>query len=288
MANNQIKNILDEFVKYQDKVLAEAERLIYSNVSLHRRGKGRKDKSHDFQIWIRRTANGSKATNAGDESVDLEFRDSKRNPSNQNYSMLMLPTGHFRQKENYLQAIDGDLDLIGQRTTSKLQMVSPKFRGVEKDSYCGAKPSLRILVREKVENTLLGLGTNRSAGWMTLPIQVDRWHMVLIWSMATKSSDGRTFYGMPDMNSDIAIDQKSWTTNSVAWITGDCIQSQIGSPPDYLNRGCSKNWLFKEAWSLVWERLRGFNKFSAKMNTGVEKGSSALSAIVIPTDKNLF
>jgi CHAT domain-containing protein len=267
------QKFLDEFGKYQDKVLAEAERLDYSNVS-YIAGQSRKDKFTISDLDIEDGELVFKATNAGDESVTWESGIPKEILRTKNYFYANATHGALSTESKLFAAID---EILIYGKTSKLQNGLPQIRGVEKD-FTVEPNQVFDLSEENVENTLLGLGQTGERWMNDLPIQVTVTHGNLVYARYPVMAGH--FYGDAILNSEYAIDKKLNNELSRLHSLG-LYPGQIGSHQIILNRGCSKTD-FQGGLIVGLGKTGELNSFQL-MNT-VEKGVARYLTICNPTD----
>lgn len=264
---------LDEFGKYQEKVLAEADRLDYSNVS-YIAGQSRKDKFTISDLEIEDGELVFKATNAGDESVTWESGIPKEILRTKNYFYANATHGALSTESKLFAAID---EILIYGKTSKLQNSLPQVRGVEKD-FVAEPNQVFDLSEENVENTLLGLGQTGERWMNDLPIQVTVTHGNLVYARYPVMAGH--FEGDAILYSESAIDKKLNNELSRLHSLG-LYPGVIGTHQIILNRGCSKGDF--QGGVIVGLGKTGELTSFQLMNT-VEKGISRYLTICNPTD----
>lgn len=264
---------LDEFGKYQAKVLAEAEKIDYSNVC-YIAGQSRKDKFTISDLEIEDAKLIFKATNAGDESVTWESGIPKSILLAKNYFYANATHGALSTESKLFAAID---EILVYGKTSKLQNSLPQVRGVEKD-FIVEPNQVFDLSEQNVENTLLGLGESGERWMNDLPIQVTVTHGNLIYARYPVMAGH--FEGDAILYSESAIDRKLNQELSRLHSLG-LYPGPIGTHQIVLNRGCSKSDF--QGGVIVGLGKTGELTSFQLMNT-VEKGVSRFLTICNPVE----
>jgi len=267
------QRFLDEFGKYQAKVLAESEQLDYSNVS-YIAGQSRKDKFTISDLEIVDDKLIFKATNAGDESVTWESGIPKAILQSKNYFYANATHGALSTEIKLFAAID---EILIYGKTSKLQNSLPQIRGVEKD-FTAVESQVFDLSEENVTNTLLGLGQTGERWMNDLPIQVTVTHGNLVYARYPVLAGH--FEGDAILNSEYAVDKKLNNELSRLHSLG-LYPGGIGTHQIILNRGCSKTD-FQGGVIVGLGKAGELNSFQL-MNT-VEKGVARFLTICNPAD----
>jgi hypothetical protein len=264
---------LDEFGKYQAKILAEADQMDYSNVS-YIAGQSRKDKFTISDIEIEDSKLVFKATNAGDESVTWESGIPKEIIRSKNYFYANATHGALSTESKLFAAID---EILIYGKTLKLQNSLPQIRGIEKD-FTAVPNQVFDLSEDNVQNTLLGLGQSGERWMSDLPIQVTVSHGDLIYGRYPVLTGH--FEGDGILNGEYAIDKKLNFELSRLLSLG-LYPGAIGTHQIVLNRGCGKGDF--QGGVIVGLGMTGELTSFQLMNT-VEKGVSRYLTICNPSD----
>lgn len=264
---------LDEFGKYQAKILAEGENIDFTNVS-YIAGQSRKDKFTISDLDIEDNELVFFATNAGDESVTWESGIPKEILRSKNYFYANTTHGALSKETKLFAAID---EILIYGKTLKLQNSLPQIRGIEKEFV--PTPNLVFdLSEENVENTLLGLGESGEKWMSDLPIQVSVSHGDLIYARYPVLTGHFEEDGI--LNGEYAIDKKLNFELSRLLSLG-LYPGAIGTHQIVLNREGGKGDF--KGGVIVGLGLTGELTSFQLMNT-VEKGVSRYLTICNPTE----
>ncbi len=264
---------LEQFGIYQAKVLAEADRMDYSNVS-YIAGQSRKEK---FTICDLEIVDGKlvfKATNAGDESVTWESGIPKEVLDRKNYFYANATHGALSTESKLFAAID---EILIYGKTNKLQNSLPQVRGLEKDFKVDPN-HVFDLSEGTLKNTLLGLGDTGERWQNEIPIQVKVSHGNLIYARYPVLAGH--FEGDAILNSEWAIDKKLNFELSRLHSLG-LYPGAIGTHQIVLNRGCEVGEF--QGGVIVGLGKTGELTSFQLMNT-VEKGVSRYLTICNPSE----
>jgi tetratricopeptide (TPR) repeat protein len=269
------QTFLDDFGKYQTKVLAEADRMDYTNVT-YIAGQSRKNKFTICDLEIEDSKLVFKATNAGDESVTWESGIPKETLRLKNYFYANATHGGLTTKSKLFAAID---EILVYGKTSKLQNSLPQLRGIE-DNFKVDTNHVFDLSESNLRNTILGLGEVGERWLNEMPIQVKVSHGNLIYARYPVLAGH--FDGDAILNSEYAIDRE--LNNEISRLHSlGLYPGLIGTHQIILNRG-SEPGDFQGGVIVGLGKTGELSSFQL-MNT-VEKGISRYLTICNPGENN--